>query len=102
MVPDSIKVPSLGELEQIGIDFEAVSKLVGCIGAMDGTFFRILQPTEYGDTYYCYKKFNAIIVLVGVCVARGISWYVNAGSPGIVGDAAVWNAWRTHRNWTCR
>ena len=44
------------------------------------------KPSEFGDTYFCYKKFTAIIVLA--CVdARGIFTYVNAGRPGSVGDS---------------
>ena len=44
------------------------------------------KPSDFGDTYFCYKKFIAIIVLA--CVdARGIFTYVNAGRPGSVGDS---------------
>ena len=46
----------------------------------------IKKPAEYGDTYFCYKHFNAIIVL-GCVDARGIFTYVNAGRPGSVGDS---------------
>ncbi len=46
----------------------------------------IKKPADFGDTYFCYKKFTAIIVLA--CVdARGIFTYVNAGRPGSVGDS---------------
>ena len=73
------------------------------IGPGDGRFWRFVwfamlcwsfgwhihaheKPSEFGDTYFCYKKFTAIIVLA--CVdARGIFTYVNAGRPGSVGDS---------------
>ena len=45
----------------------------------------IKKPEEFGDTYFCYKKFCAILVL-GCVDARGIFTYVNAGRPGSVGD----------------
>ena len=54
--------------------------------ALDGTFMSIKKPAEYGDTYFCYKHFNAIIVL-GCVDARGIFTYVNAGRQGSVGDS---------------
>ena len=45
----------------------------------------IKKPADFGDTYFCYKKFTAIIVL-GCVDVRGIFTYVNAGRPGSVGD----------------
>ena len=42
------------------------------------------QSSDFGDTYYCYKHFTAIIGL-GCVDAQGI--YVNAGRPGSVGDS---------------
>jgi len=40
----------------------------------------------YGDTYYCYRYFTAVIVL-GCADAWGMFTYVNAGWPGLVGDS---------------
>ena len=48
----------------------------------------IKKPYEFGDTYFCYKKFCAILVL-GCVGARGIFTYVNAGRPGSVGDSSA-------------
>ena len=68
------------------VDFEALCGLPCCGGALDGTFMAMKKPSDFGDTYFCYKKFIAIIVLA--CVdARGIFTYVNAGRPGSVGDS---------------
>ena len=86
LVPVSIKFPTGSELDQVITDLETLCGLPFCAGAIDGTFMEIKKPTEFGDTYYCYKRFNAIIIL-GCVDARGIFTYVNAGRPGSVGDA---------------
>ena len=44
------------------------------------------KPSDFGDTYFCYKKFIAMIVLACVDV-RGIFTYVNAGRLGSLGDS---------------
>ena len=84
LVHEAILFPTGSELEQVMIDFEALCGLPCCGGALDGTFMPIKKPMEFGDTYYCYKRFTAIIVL-GCVDARGIFTYVNAGRP--VGDS---------------
>ena len=86
LVPEAILFPTGRELDQVMVDFEALCGLPCCGGALDGTFMSIKKPVDFGDTYFCYKKFTAIIVLA--CVdARGIFTYVNAGRPGSVGDS---------------
>ena len=92
MVNDSIRFPQGGELEQVMIDFGHLSGggLPQCAGAVDGTFMHIKKPALHGDSFWCYKNYTAILVLA--CVdARGLFTYVNAGSPGSCGDAAVFN-----------
>ena len=91
MVNDSIRFPQ-GELEQVMMDFKHFSGggLPQCAGAIDGTFMHIIKPALHGDSFWCYKNYTAILVLA--CVdARGLFTYVNAGSPGSCGDAAVFN-----------
>ena len=86
LVPEVIRFPTGPELERVMVDFEALCGLPCCAGALDGTFMPMKKPSEFGDTYFCYKRFTAIIVLA--CVdARGIFTYVNAGRPGSVGDS---------------
>ena len=86
LVPEVILFPTGQELDQVMVDFEALCGLPCCAGALDGTFMAMKKPSDFGDTYFCYKKFIAIIVLA--CVdARGIFTYVNAGRPGSVGDS---------------
>ena len=67
-------------------DFEELCGLPLCAGALDGTFMKIKKPTEFGDSYFCYKRFIAIIIL-GCVDGRGIFTYVNAGRHGSVGDS---------------
>ena len=86
LVHDAILFPTGAELEQVMLDFESLCGLPCCGGAIDGTFMPIKKPSDFGDTYYCYKYFTAIIVL-GCVDARGIFTYVNAGRPGSVGDS---------------
>ena len=86
LVPEVILFPTGQELDRVMVDFEALCGLPCCSGALDGTFMAMKKPSDFGDTYFCYKKFIAIIVLA--CVdARGIFTYVNAGRPGSVGDS---------------
>ena len=71
LVPAAIVFPTGHELEQVMVDFESLCGLPCCAGALDGTFMALKKPSEFGDSYYCYKKFVAIIVLA--CVdARSI------------------------------
>lgn len=65
--------------------------LPNCIGSIDGTFFHILQPEEDERAFFCYKKYYAIILLAWVDKDLKFMWFC-AGSPGSVGDAAVWNS----------
>ena len=86
LVPESIRLPTGSEFDQVMCDFQSLCGLPLCAGALDGTFMKIRKPTVFGDTYYCYKRYTAIIVL-GCVDARGIFTYVNAGRPGSVGDS---------------
>ena len=86
LVPESIRLPTGSEFDQVMYDFKSLCGLLLCAGALDGTFMRIRKPSVFGDTYYCYKRFTAIIVL-GCVDARGVFTYVNSGRPGSVGDS---------------
>ena len=97
LVPDSIQFPKGRELEQVLVDFENLrgGGLPLCAGAVDGTFMKVRKPCVYGDSYWCYKHYTGI--LIPACVdARGVFTYVNAGSPGSRGDAAVFNTSRLY------
>ena len=78
------------------VDFECLSAKPGkaglplCAGAMDGTFMKILKPSLWGNSYYCYKSFIAIVILA-VVDARCIFTYIDAGRAGSMGDAYTYN-----------
>ena len=91
LVSDSIKFPSRSKLEQVIVDFESLCSMPMCAGTINGTFMQIKKPTEFGDTYYCYKHTMAIIILR--CIdGRGIFTYVDAGKPGSVGDSLAYRS----------
>ena len=77
------------------VDFERLSAKPGeaglplCAGAMDGTLM-ILKPSLWGDSYYCYKSFIAIVILA-VVDARCIFTYIDAGRAGSMGDTCTYN-----------
>lgn len=71
MVPSSIHFPTGNELSQVLCDSQALCHLPQCAGALDETFMRINKPVAYVDSYFCYKRFHAIIIL-GCVDARGI------------------------------
>ena len=111
-----IRFPTGEELEQVIVDFERLSVKSGkaglplCAGAMDGTFMKISKPSLWGDLYYCYKSFIAIVILavqyqtriqagkqmplygiLAVVDARCIFTHIDAGRAGSMGDAYTYN-----------
>lgn len=85
-----IRFPVGDDLMRCMEEFEHLCCLPFCAGAMDGTFMKIDKPFVWGDTFYCYKKFPAIIVFA--CTdASGCFRTVSAGRPGQVGDALTFN-----------
>ena len=97
LVPVAIGFPTGQELDQVIVDFEDSCGVPMCAGALDGTFMGLKTPTEYGYTYYCYKKFISIIVLAYVH-ARGILTSVNSGRPGSVGDSYTYRHSEMYRH----
>ena len=94
MMPDSIRFPTATgkNLRTTMEDFETVpgGGLVRCAGAIDGTFIKIIKPKRHGDSYWCYKKHLAIILLT-VVDARGRFAFISVGRPGSAGDAATYH-----------
>lgn len=90
MVPAEIKFPEGEEFTRVMLGFEGLCFLPMCVGALDGTFMRIVKPCGDGDAYWCYKKYPSIIVLALVN-HEGRFIYVSSGSPGSIGDASTWN-----------
>lgn len=95
LVHQHVRFPEGTELTPTMQKFHQLCFLPGCVGALDGTFIKMEKPTEWGDRYFCYKKYCAIILLA--CVdANGLFTYIHAGTPGQAGDAAIWNKCSLH------
>lgn len=90
LVPNQVKFPTSDKLTATMQGFKKLCHLPFCVGALDGTFVKMKKPSEYGDTYFCYKKYTAIIVMAYVD-AKGRFIYVKSGTPGMCGDAHTWN-----------
>ena len=85
-----IKFPAGGlELDSVMDGFEREGGLPMCAGAIDGSFVHMLKPSVWGDTYWCYKNYIAILVLA-VCDHRGQFTFIDVGRAGCVGDAFTW------------
>lgn len=92
IVPRFLTFPhSVEEQQDIMTGMQGFCGLPHCMGAMDGTFMKILKPSKNGDCYFCYKKFYGI-VLLGVCDHHMRIYWVDAGRAGKKGDASVWNS----------
>ena len=97
LVKQSISFPKGEELVSVINDFENLAGVPQCAGAIDGTFMHIVKPKVFDDSYWCYKNHLSILILA-VVDARGVFTYVNAGSPGSVGDASAYNTSLLARN----
>ena len=73
LTPNAILFPMASELKQVMVDFEALCGLPNCAGALDGIFIPIKKPEMFGDTYFCYKKFCAILLLGYMWMPEGFS-----------------------------
>ena len=94
---DSIVFPVGRQLLKTMRQFEELSGLPQCAGAVDGTFMQIVKPDEYGDLYWCYKGYPALVLFA--CVnSSGLFTFVDIGLPGSVGDAAAYNNSQLKRN----
>jgi hypothetical protein len=88
IAPELIKFPTGAKLIDARNAFlgKARDGLQGCVGAIDGTFMSIIKPNlPFADSYFCYKKYTAIIILA-VVDANGSFIYYEAGRPGSAGD----------------
>ena len=61
--PLTIAFPKGAELEQVKNDFQSLCGLPRCGGAIDSTFVKIQKPVVFVNSYWCYRKFPAIILL---------------------------------------
>ena len=69
LVPEVILFPTGQELDRVMVDCVALFGLPCCGGALDGSFMAMEKPAHFAGTYFCYKKFIAIIaIIVLACV----------------------------------
>ena len=96
LVKRSIVFPRGRELQRVMAGFKKLCKLPMCAGAMDGTFMKIVKPVVWGDSYWSYKSYPAVLILAVVDV-DGIFTFVDAGRAASLGDAYVFNRSRLRK-----
>jgi hypothetical protein len=74
--------------------FQTKFGLPAVLGALDGSLIPQKKPSAAqagndADAYWSYKGHVASLLLA-ICDANGHFLYINAGSPGTVGDAGLW------------
>jgi hypothetical protein len=80
LVPRQISFPQGEQLVATMTAMQNVRGLPYCMGAIDGTFFKIKKPSgAWSDAYYCYKRYPAIILLA-ICDADQVFTFVEAGT----------------------
>ncbi|KAG8716503.1 hypothetical protein FRC09_015670 [Ceratobasidium sp. 395] len=91
--PAYVSWPTNAEKREIKLLYESFG-FPGAIGAIDGTYFRLLDKPKYRSmSYYCRKKFYAINMLAVVDI-DGRFIYYDIGWPGSVADVSIWK--RSH------
>eukprot|EP00117_Sycon_ciliatum_P000332 scpid75938/ scgid6440/ len=96
----TILFPTGRQLNRTMRRFEELCGLPMCCGAVDGTFQQIVKPDEYGDAYWCYKGYSAILLLARVD-SKGLFTFVDIGAAGSIGDAAIYNQSQLKHNIAC-
>lgn len=73
---------------QVAKDFYANTQFPNCIGALDGKHVRIKNPDNCGSSFYNYKQFFSIVLMV--LVDSGCSFTaIDVGAAGKSSDSNV-------------
>ena len=89
--PQYIVAPKTPEQwRAVAKDFSDKWNSVNTIGALDGKHIRIRKPRGGGSWYYNYKGFHSVILLALVDANYKFIW-VDIGTEGRAGDAAIYN-----------
>jgi len=83
------------ERAEVMEEFQRVSRLPFCVGAVDGCHIEIEAPKHHARDYICYKARNTIILLA-VCDHNGRFRRVEVGYPGANNDAHVFQKTGMH------
>ena len=63
---DAISFPRGEKLKDVIAEFEDLSGPPFCAGAIEGTFMKMRKPSDWGDSYWCYKNCAANIIMAVV------------------------------------
>lgn len=89
--PEVLRFPSSeSDWLEIARGFQVKWNFPHCLGGMDGKHVKIRAPTAAGSHYFNYKGDHSI-VLLAIVDADLKFVYVDVGTNGRVGDAAIWN-----------
>ena len=80
LVPEAIRFPTGSELEQVLVDFEALSSLPCCGGALDGTFMPIKKPASRIRRYLLWLQTLQCHYCIRMCSCKGDLHVCKCGS----------------------
>lgn len=75
-------------LLEVAQGFERRADFLHCIRAIDGKHIRMIKPVDSASTFYNYKHFFSILLLV-ICDSDYKFTYINVGTPGKESDSTT-------------
>lgn len=88
LAAEFIRWPTETEMNDSRLQFELVSGIKNCIGAIDGTYIAVKAPKEQAHCYINRKKFHSI-TLQAICDYRMKFFDCSVGYPSSVHDARI-------------
>ena len=79
---------SKGKWLSVAMEFEEKWQFPNCVGAIDGKHVPLINPFNSGPTYFNYKTFFSIVLLLLVDADYKFL-YVNVGCQGRISDGGV-------------
>ncbi|XP_031335279.1 putative nuclease HARBI1 [Photinus pyralis] len=84
----SDRVPSQNAAQIISNNFQRRFGMIGVIGAINGSYVRIIAPRDHHTSYINRKGYHSVL-LQGVCAADMLFTAVNTGFRGSVHDSTL-------------